>query len=136
MREGWAPVSKSADRARRRALRLLAREHYAEYAGIYEQVRAGASAGNDARRTISVARRGTRFSRLKVEYPECVLNGTPRLQYDVDLARELLSRTAELSSSKRGLLAVLTEYRHALAALAAEPSARGSATLDNHITAA
>jgi hypothetical protein len=35
-------VSKSADRARTRALRLLAREHHAEYAEIYEQVRAGA----------------------------------------------------------------------------------------------
>jgi hypothetical protein len=35
-------VSKSADRARTRALRLLAREHYAEYAEIYEQVRAAA----------------------------------------------------------------------------------------------
>jgi hypothetical protein len=78
-------------------------------------------AGNDTRRTISVARRGTRFSRLKVEYPECGLNGPPRLRYDVALARELLSRTAELPSNKRGLLAVLTEYRHALAALAAEP---------------
>jgi hypothetical protein len=42
MREGWVPVSKSADRARTRALRLLAREHYAEYAEIYEQVRVAA----------------------------------------------------------------------------------------------
>ena len=39
---GWALVSNSADRARTRALRLLAREHYAEYAGIYEQVRPAA----------------------------------------------------------------------------------------------
>ena len=93
-------------------------------------------AGSDARRTISVARRGTRFSRLKVEYPERVLNGPLRLHYDLALARELLSRTAELPSSKRGLLAVLTEYRHALAALAVEPGAGGSATLENHITAA
>ncbi|HUY46288.1 MAG TPA: hypothetical protein VMV92_11255 [Streptosporangiaceae bacterium] len=30
---------KAADRARMRALRLLAREHYAEYAEIYQQVR-------------------------------------------------------------------------------------------------
>lgn len=80
-------------------------------------------AGDDARRTISVVRRRTRFTRLKVEYPECVPNGPPRLHYDVSLARELLSRTAELPGSKRGLLAVLTEYRHALAALAAEPGA-------------
>jgi hypothetical protein len=46
-------VSKSADRARTQALRLLAREHYAEYAEIYEQVRAAApdrySARNQAR---------------------------------------------------------------------------------------
>ena len=35
-------MSKSADRARTRALRLLAREHYADYAGIYEQVRPAA----------------------------------------------------------------------------------------------
>src|ERR1039457_301962 len=93
-------------------------------------------AGDDGRRTISVARRGTRFFRLRVEDPGCVLDRPSRLHYDVDLARELLSRTAELPSSKRGLLAVLTEYRYALAALAAEPGARASATLDNHITAA
>jgi hypothetical protein len=46
-------VSKSADRARTQALRLLAREYYAEYAEIYEQVRAAApdrySARNQAR---------------------------------------------------------------------------------------
>ena len=35
-------MSESADRARTRALRFLAREHYAEYAEIYEQVRAAA----------------------------------------------------------------------------------------------
>ena len=92
--------------------------------------------GNDVRRTISVARRRKRFSRLQVEYPDRVLGGPLRLQYDVALARELLSRTAELPSSKRGLLGVLTEYRRARVALAAEPGAQGSATLDNHITAA
>ena len=93
-------------------------------------------AGDDGRRTISVARRGTRFSRLRVEHPYCVLDRPSRLHYDVDLARELLSRTAELPNSKRGMLAVLTEYRHALAALAAEPGAGGSATPNNRITAA
>ena len=46
---GWALVSKSADRARTRALRLLAREHYAEYAGIYAQVRPAASDRYQAR---------------------------------------------------------------------------------------
>lgn len=91
-------------------------------------------AGSDVRRTISVARARTRFSRLKVEYPDRDLHGPLRLQYDVDLARELLSRTAELPSSKCGLLAVLTEYRRALAALATKPGARGSAAGDNHMT--
>lgn len=38
----------------------------------------------------------------------------------VAAARELLGRTAELPGSKRGLLAVLSEYRTALFALAAE----------------
>ena len=36
------PVTKSAHRARTRALRILAREHCAEYAEIYEQIRAAA----------------------------------------------------------------------------------------------
>ena len=78
-------------------------------------------AGNDARRTISVVRRRTRLPRLRVEYPERDRNGPPRIHYEVALARELLSRTAELPGSKRGLLAVLTKYRHALAAFAAGP---------------
>jgi|ERR1039457_1759829 hypothetical protein len=91
---------------------------------------------NDARQTISVVRRGTHFSRLKVEYPECALNGPPHLHYDVVLAQELLSRTVEVPSRKRDLLALLTEYRHALVALAVKPGTRGSAPLDNHITAA
>ena|ERR1035438_588746 len=93
-------------------------------------------AGSDVRRTISVARPRKRFSRLQVEYPDRVPGGSLRLQYDVALARELLSRTAELPSSKRDLLAVLTEYRRALVALAVEPGTGGSATLDNHVTAA
>jgi hypothetical protein len=93
-------------------------------------------ADSDVRRTISVARRRTRFPRLKVEYPDRVLDGSPGPQYDVALARELLSRTAELPGSKRDLLAVLTEYRHALAALAAEPGVGGSVAEDNRTTAA
>src|SRR5216683_5284048 len=40
--DGPTPVTKGADRARTRALRLLARERYAEYAEIYEQVRLAA----------------------------------------------------------------------------------------------
>ncbi len=97
---------------------------------------APSEAGNDARQTISVTRRRTRFPRLTVEYPQRVGNGSPRLHYDAALARELLSRTAELPSSKRDLLAVLTEYRHALAALAAEPDERESPTLDNRVSGA
>jgi hypothetical protein len=42
-------VSTGADRARTRALRLLARERYAEYAGIYAQVRPAASDRYQAR---------------------------------------------------------------------------------------
>ena len=87
-------------------------------------------------RTISVARRRARIPRIKIEYSECVVNGTPRLDYDAALARELLARTVELPSRERDLLAVLTEYRHALVALAVEPDARGSATLDDHVTTA
>jgi hypothetical protein len=34
------------------------------------------------------------------------------------MARELLARTCELPSSKRALLVILTEYRHALHGLA------------------
>jgi hypothetical protein len=67
------------------------------------------------RRTISVAaRRLSRFSPLKVELPEWVIQGTPRPKYDADLAWELLARTAEFPSSRTGMLAVLHEYRYAL----------------------
>jgi hypothetical protein len=67
------------------------------------------------RRTISVAaRRVSRFSPLRVEFPEWVIQGTPRPVYDADLAWELLSRTAEFPRSRSGMLAVLHEYRYAL----------------------
>jgi hypothetical protein len=67
------------------------------------------------RRTISVAaRRVSRFSPLRVEFPAWVIQGTPRPEYDADLARELLSRTAEFPRSRSGMLAVLHEYRYAL----------------------
>jgi len=70
---------------------------------------------NDARRTIAVtAPRRSRFSRLRVVYPD----HAPQPAYDVTLARELLGRTGEIPHSKRGLVVVLTEYRHALHALA------------------
>jgi hypothetical protein len=67
------------------------------------------------RRTISVAaRRLSRFSPLRVELPEWVIQGAPRPKYDADLAWELLSRTSEFPSSRTGMLAVLHEYRYAL----------------------
>ena len=60
--------------------------------------------------------------RLKVEYPARAVSGSKCRPYDAASARALLSRTGEIPSSKRGLLAVLTEYRHALSALAVEPA--------------
>lgn len=55
--------------------------------------------------------------------------GTPRPEYDADLAWELLSGTSEFPSSRSGMLAVLHEYRHALYdVLTAGPDAKGPAT--------
>jgi hypothetical protein len=69
----------------------------------------------NTRRTITVtARSHSRLSRLKVRYPGQV----PHPAYDTALARELLAFTGELPASKHGLVALLTEYRHALYALA------------------
>ncbi len=73
-----------------------------------------------AAQTIAVKARGRWRRRLGVEYPACVVSGGQRPPYGAALARELLSRTGEIPSSRRGLLAILTEYRHALSALAAE----------------
>jgi len=65
------------------------------------------------RRTIAVAARGrSRLSRLRVRYPD----RDEYRRYDADLARELLARTGELPGSKRELIALLAEYRKALAA--------------------
>jgi hypothetical protein len=88
----------------------------ARYSKLPESVRG-------VRRTISVtAWRISRFSPLKVELPECVIQGTPWPEYDADLAWALLSRTAELHSSRSGMLALLHEYRYALHdVLAADP---------------
>src|SRR6266567_5826122 len=44
---------------------------------------------------------------------------TEHRTYNADIARGLLARTVELPSSKRALILMLTEYRHALADLAA-----------------
>jgi len=76
---------------------------------------------NDHRRTIEVtASRPSRFSRLRVVYPD----HAPHPAYDAVLARELLGRTGEFPDSKRGLVALLTEYRHALHALALQLECR------------
>ena len=73
--------------------------------------------------TISVKTRSKwGLRRLKVEYPTRAVSGSKYPPYDATSARALLSRTDEIPSSKRGLLAVLTEYRHALSALAVEPA--------------
>jgi hypothetical protein len=74
-------------------------------------------------RTIAVVRSGrSRFSRLRVRYPDSPARGGGRPAYDAATARELLAKTGELPASRSDLVAVLTEYRHALFALAAEPS--------------
>jgi hypothetical protein len=79
-------------------------------------------------RTIAVRASGIwRLRRLTVEYPSLAVNDRRRSHYDAALARELLSRTGEIPFSRRGLLAVLTEYRRALASLAAEPAKIGDA---------
>ena len=73
-------------------------------------------------RTIAVLTRGrSRFSRLRVRYPDGRTCGGGRTAYDAATARELLASTGELPASRRDLVAVLTEYRHALFALAGEP---------------
>ncbi len=74
----------------------------------------------DKTRTISVTARGHgRFSRLLLACPDRAESPV----YDAALARELLARTGEFPSSKRALLAILTEYRHALHDLAVSPTA-------------
>jgi len=70
---------------------------------------------DDTRRTIAVTARGRR-RRLRVTYPG---QATQRA-YDTARARELLASTTELPATRNGLIAVLTEYRRALADLAAE----------------
>lgn len=79
-------------------------------------------------RTIAVRARGIgRLRRLKVEYPALDVSDRQRSHYDAALARELLIRTGEIPFSRRGLLAVLTEYRRALTSLAVEPAKTGDA---------
>src|SRR5690348_4060580 len=68
-------------------------------------------------------RNGRWLSPLRIQYPQWPADRASRPAYDLPMARQLLALTADLPASKRGLLAVLTEYRHALHALAltAEP---------------
>jgi|ERR1022692_3838512 hypothetical protein len=69
-------------------------------------------------RTIAVTGRSrSRLSRLRVRYPD----RAPHPAYDTALARELLAFTGELPDSKHALVVLLTEYRHALYALAYPP---------------
>ena len=71
-------------------------------------------------RTISVTTHGHgSFARSALVCPD----QAQRSVYDAALARELLAGTAEFPSSKRALLAILTEYRHALHDLAVRPAA-------------
>lgn len=86
------------------------------------------------RRTIGVRYRAHRFARIRLRYPygrrRSVLaalttrNHYPTQKshpdYDAELAMQLLDETGELPTSKHDLVVVLTEYRHALHALASQ----------------
>ncbi len=69
-------------------------------------------------RTIAVTARGQGlFARLRLTYPDTELDRP----YDAALARELLASTCDLPAGKRALIAMLIEYRHALADLTTSP---------------
>ena len=79
-------------------------------------------------RTITVRTGGVwRMRRLKIEYPPLAVSNCQLPHYDAALARELVNRTGEIPFSRRGLLALLTEYRYALTSLVAEPEKTGGA---------
>lgn len=59
----------------------------------------------------------------------CTDDAVPHRTYDAALARELLASTGELPSSKRALIVMLTEYRHALADLASRLAASSPAQI-------
>jgi hypothetical protein len=73
-------VSKTADRAGTRALRLLAREHYEEYAEIYEQVRPATpdrfQARNEARMQLR-HRYPSRYLELHAQQEACPGTNVP-----------------------------------------------------------
>lgn len=68
--------------------------------------------------TVAVTCGPGRFSRLRLAYPD----QTGHLRYNPARARQLLARTRELPSTKRDLVALLAEYRHALHDLTAQPA--------------
>jgi hypothetical protein len=63
------------------------------------------------------------LSRLKIIYPQWMIDHAKRPAYDVAMARQLLALTGEFPGSKRGLYVLLAEYRHALHALALQVDA-------------
>lgn len=83
-------------------------------------------------RTVAVtARSRSRFARLRLHSPGHRPSRllVPAAQYtrqsdhpcyDADLSMELLGRTCELPDSKRDLIALPAEYRHALCALVSQ----------------
>lgn len=83
-------------------------------------------------RTVTVAARSrSRFARLKLRYPARqrsrfvpfsggYARAAEHPRYDAELSMELLRRTGELPGSKRDLVALLTEYRLALHAVASQ----------------
>jgi hypothetical protein len=69
-------------------------------------------------RTLGIySRRISRFSPLRLHYPDWVIRGDPPPPYDVDMALELLRRTGDVPDDENGLLMMLREYRHALDSL-------------------
>lgn len=75
-------------------------------------------------RTVAVAARSrSRFARLKLRYPGSRRSAFRHVGdpcFNAELSIELLERTGELPGSKRDLVALLREYRHALYALATQ----------------
>lgn len=72
------------------------------------------------RRTIcATARRISRFSRVRIRYPDWVLRGDPPPAYDLVMAAELLAGSGEFPDDRDALFILLTEYRYALEALVA-----------------
>jgi transcriptional regulator with XRE-family HTH domain len=139
---GQTEAFRTLDGQRRRRSRRLtpwpdqaeverAARHCAESAASLPQPRTGDTANKetserkpsmtpDTQSTIAVRCRksGHWWTRLRIEYPQWKIDGADRPAYDVPMARQLLALTGELPTSKRGLVAVLAEYRLALYALA------------------